>query len=320
MKRVRALDKITGGFVKVLHASSVSENTRHAHDYRCRDAACEAKLHWVKAHPRRENTRLVPPTFARNPGSAHKEGCSYDYEYKARHHDGLTFYENGLFHLRINFSLGASWADKNPERGDLSAEQRRVAKNRSGYKGVPNMQDLVRFLEKEFGSLESPALENLVLHYQGKDYAWDDVFVPSDQYTKSFNDAANARGWRSKAITVLKPTHEIQSNKNGKRRFVCETQYAHTGKKRELLKPVIVCDNESAASVVEQSMTRGKAMIVAAAPFITKDTLNQPRRRDLPCYFNVINHNQMTEVRDDYWRYYPARKMDFLSKLDGGPQ
>lgn len=312
MRRVRAFNKETGEFIKNVHASGMNEQTRHAHDYCCLDPSCGAQFHWVKAHSKHENTVWVPDTFARNPGSSHKAGCHYDYEYKHKHNEGLTFFEGGLFHLRINFSLGASWADKHPVRGDLSTAQQRVARNRSRFKGVQDIGQLVKFIEKEFGSLESPALENLVLHYQGQDYPWRDVFVKSESYTRSFNEAAQStQGRRAKNLTIMKPVREIEPNRNGKRRFECEQQYAHTGKKHEFLTPVIVCDTASAADMVAHAMQREKIMLAAASPFIPQKTLEEPRRKGISCYYNIFNHSQIAEVGNRYWRYHPARQMGF---------
>lgn len=315
MKRVRALDKETGEFVRKIHAGSVSDETRHDHAYGCMDPLCSARFHWRDGYTKRENTKKVWPTFARNPSTQHKAGCNYDYEYKAKHNQSLTFYdaETGLFHLRINFPLGASWEDKNIGRGSLSAEHRRVARNRTHYKALPNLESVVKFLEKEFGSLESPSLENLVLHYQGQDYRWGEVFVGAESYKDSFNAAAQPDDYdkKIKQITVMKPVQEQSLSPKGKRRFECEAQFAHTGIRRERLKPVIVCDNSYSAEQVEKVMRDSGVLLVAAKPFIRPSDLNAQRRNGFPCFYNVTSYAQISEISPRYWRYYPARQQTF---------
>lgn len=307
MKRVRALDKETGAFVKNIHAGTMSEDTRHDHDYACMDPSCGARFHWVKGHPRKENTEHVPPTFARNPGSKHKAGCNYDYEYKTKHNPALTFYDadTGLFHLRINFALGNSRRDRNFEPGMLSREQQRVARNRTHYRGLPNLDQVVKFVEKEFGSLEEASTENLVLHYQGRDYKWNEIFTASDDYKKSFKAAASAAEQREsdrKYVTVVKPVREIESSKNGKRRFSCAPQYGETGKGRGLMTPVIVCDTLFGAKQIDEAIRDKAVLLVAGNPFIPDSVMNAGRRNSTACYLSVHGYAQIARVNPAYWR------------------
>lgn len=319
MRRVRALDKDSGQFLKTIHASTVTEESRYAHDYCCMDPECGARFHWRKETVKRENTKTLPPTFVRNASTSHKKGCAYDYEYKARHNSGLTFYEDGFYHLRINFPLGGAWEDRNMAQSALTGEQRRVAKGRSHYKGLSDMRSVVAFLEKEFGSLESPALENLVLHYQGHDYKWTDMFVRADDYKRSFNaaaqNAADDYRTRQRQIMVVKPLKTLPKNSKGKWRFGCEVQAADTYGKKRNIQPILVVDNSFAATLIDEIMRDKGVMLMAAAPFIPPSALEEKRsgpKAQTPCYYNIIKPSQFARINPRYWRYHPARDNEDL--------
>src|SRR6185295_4622005 len=273
MKRTRSLN-LSGEFERVVHAREVPPAERRQHHFMCLDENCGAQFHLVRRHRRKENTEVEAPTFARNPSSKHREGCKYDFEYIASHHQYQSFVQGDKLHLRINFPLGGCTSDRHPEQGGLSQAQRAAADRNTDKKPVASLQVLARFLEKQFGNLQSDALENLVLDYQGISYAWENVFTDADSYARLYTEAAREENDKKGLLIAVRPSHETSRNRNDKRRFLCEPQNVIIGGRRETIRPVIVCENDAIADQVRL----GRTMMVATKPYIPPPVLAQ----DLP--------------------------------------
>lgn len=315
MKRVRAYNPEDRSFTGTLHADNVNDETRHARILGCLNADCTATFHWVQAHRRHENTKEVPATFRRNKSSVHTEGCDFDYEILARQHRDLVFIKDGVPHLRINFPLGSSWTDRHPERGQLTKAQRTAAENNSNVISVSSLARMVNFIEKQYGSLENPALENLVLDYQGRSYPWDEIFVTAQQYTKLFNEAANPERDQARAmLSIVQPLREIARSRKGKRQFECEWQHGDTGKAEEKIRPLIVCETDSVAEKIEKAVKDKSPALIAARPFIVPSVLDNPQRYNIPVYLYAHSHQQAEPVKDTYWHYHPARQINMALK------
>jgi len=303
MKRVMAYD-LAGKDRKILSAEDVKESERRAYDFRCLNLSCRAEFHYrAKSWPA-EATKEREATFVRNPSSSHAEGCDYDYENKASRHRDVSFMQGGKFHLRINFPIGSSWTDRHPERGRLTATQRRAAAGNTGKKSVSSMAALVKLLEGEFESLESPALENLVLHYQGRQTDWPSLFKVAGTPARIFKAASSKSTDKTPALlAALRPvsTHTRSPGKE-KPRFKCaemKTQIAGTVVR---LRPILVCETADVAAAVET----GSTMMVSGRPYIQPRDLEAVGRFKnvaMPVYFHLTGRNQMAVVDDKYGRY-----------------
>ncbi len=294
MKKARSFS-LKGEFEKVVRAGDVPESERHRHEFKCLDPGCDAHFHLVKSHRRKENTEKIEATFARNAGSTHRDGCDYDYETIAKKHRYQSFIKDGKFYLRINFPVGGKYSDRHPERGGLTRTQRSAAERNTDKKPVASMEALTKFLEKEFGSLQSESLENLVLDYQGKSYPWPEVFTNADNYERLHAEAAK-QDERKGLLVAVEPLRETSRNGKDKRRFLCEPQDVVINMQHQVIQPVIVCENDDLAKKIEA----GQALLLAARPFVSAEALSRPPTPGQKLYVSLYVHDaaQMAPVRD----------------------
>lgn len=305
------------GHKKIRSASEITDSERDVYDFRCLDESCGAEFHLRRRSWPLEATKEVSATFVRNPSSKHKPGCDYDYENKASHHSSVSFYKNGAYHIRINFPLGSSYSDLYPERGRLTAAQKIAAQGNSDKKAVRSVSGLVQLLEKEFGSIENAALENLILHYQGRSYDWPGTFVASNDYTRIFNAAADNKPDVTRSILcVVRPELEISPSKKGKRRFACTELPAVVNGQDIKLRPVIVCETSQLA----QNVKTNKTMLLAARPFISPTVLKDDDLLrgfgPIPAYLYVADQTQMAVINNEYWDPVSRRQ----AELFGAPR
>ncbi len=316
MKRVRKIDPFTGEHEGRKQSRDMTEETRYKWDFRCLSEECNAAFYWVRPHRKFENTKEVDSTFRRFSKSPHQEDCRFDFENKVSAHKNLTFFKNGQFHLRINFPLGSSWADQNPEKGRLTRAQKRAAENNKGLKAVSSLSEMVHFLEREFGSLEDEALENLVLDYQGRSYPWREIFAGNRHYSKLFSAATDENEDESRSVlAVLRPEKEIAGNAKGKRRFVCAMQSGQTERGAENIKPVITCETKLSVLSVEAAIRNNKTVLMAVRPFVSPTTLTLKNRQNTPVYLYAYSHNQITEVKAEYWKAEAGQKKQPVQRL-----
>jgi hypothetical protein len=299
MKKVRSFS-LRHEFERVVHAGDMPEAERHRHHFKCLNDKCSAAFHLVRGHRRKENTETVDATFARNPGSKHSGGCQYDFESIASHNQYQSFVQDDKLFLRINFPLGGRYVDRHPERGGLTREQRAAADRKTGKKPVAALAVLTHFLEKQFGSLQSEALEDLVLDYQGRSYPWPDVFTDADSYARLHSEAAKDELEKKGLLVAVKPLHEASLSGKGKRRFLCESQMVTIGGRREIIRPVIVCENDEVANEIR----KGRTMLVASRPFIPDHVLSQDLPADSKVHVTLYVHDkgQIAPVPESTWR------------------
>ena len=77
MRKAKAY--IDGKLERIMPAKAVTEETRRAYEWRCIEGGCDCALHWRKTVHAKSNTDVRDPVFAKNPSSAHKEGCVRDF-------------------------------------------------------------------------------------------------------------------------------------------------------------------------------------------------------------------------------------------------
>lgn len=318
MKKVRAFN-LDGSFAGVMDSFSVGDETRRDHHFKCLDPECNAKFHWIKGYKRDENTKEVDPTFGRNPSSKHREGCKYDYEVIASRNSAVSFYKDGKYFLRVNFPMGGSWSDLNPRRGRLTRIQRQTAEDNTGKKSVSSIAQAINFLNEQFGSLDHPALEDLYLDYQGRSYAWKDVFVTHDDYTKIFNAAVTNEDVQKSIVATLMPNHQISDNNNGKKRFQCTFQYASVGGRAIRIAPVLVCEDDRIAAEIGDNLKQ--ATLAVSRPFIPRNIQEQVLRGEwrgkaVPVYMYLAKDSQITTIDNAYWRDPGSAQMTL--DLDSG--
>lgn len=324
MKRVIALDKENGTPVGLINAGSVTEATRRAFSYQCPHTGCDASFHWVKAYNTHGNTESRDATFAKDPGSAHRGGCPADLADEFNAHEPIDYISEvgGTTHVRINFPLGSAKVDKFPQRGYLSEQLLAAAQEQKIIQPFSSLSKLTRYLEERFGSLESEAASNVVVHYQGREIEWGKLFKGSDRYDKLY--------WRTQnhkysddgkdtppIITVVRPVKELEPTEKGNRRFGCESQKVKIDGRQQTITPVIVCDhyNPRLAAQIEGSMMQEETMIVSARPF-------HPGMRSKPTQFGELRISmfihrdaQIGIVDEKYWHPgLTAAQLDLFSK------
>jgi hypothetical protein len=265
MKKVRSFS-LKGEFEKAVRASDLPESERHRHNFKCLDPDCGASFHLVKGHRRKENTEVVEPTFARNPGSRHRDGCRFDFDAIAHQHRYQTFVRDDKLFLRINFPLGGMASDRHPDYpGLLSGAQKRAADQNTDKKPVASLQALARFLEKEFGTLQSDALEDLVLDYQGRPYPWAEAFTDADAYDRLYREGMKPEGQRNGLLVAVRPVQAAGFNANGKPKFLCEPHDVIINGLDEAIRPIIVCENDEIA----REITLGQPLLIATRPHLS---------------------------------------------------
>lgn len=285
MRKTRAFD-LNGVFKDVADARTIDPALVTACRFRCLDENCTAAFHRVSGYRRQENTNEVPPHFARNPHETHRTDCPYDYETKAARHHDVTFMKNGELHLRINFPLGSSYRDLNPARARLPRVDRRTAEDNTGIQSARSLPDMVKILKDEFGGLESPALENLKLDYQGRSFAWMDIFVTPARYGRLVEAAASGTGEQDAVLADIVPEREIGRNSKNKRRMSCAAETALIGDRSLKIRPIIVAGDDN----IIDTLSAGDHFLVAARPFVPATTPKNGNTIDVYLYLRNVNH------------------------------
>jgi hypothetical protein len=315
MRRVRALDKISGEFVKELHADELSPPSRYAYQYCCLDSACTKTYHWRKSYRMDGNKVQVPATFVENRSAAHRSGCRYDFMKIAARHRDVAFFQDEAFHLRINFPLGGYHTDVHVPNIHLGRDYAAAARTHNhgdfSMPGLASMGAVVKFLEKEFGFIEASQTDILRLHYQGANYGWRNMYAGSDRYQHIVDvpqEAANAL--TQSRLAVVKIIAESAKSKKGKRRFLCEPQDAKVAGRTLSVQPSLVCANENIATIFNEIIERDCPILVAARPFtgdLSKGEKFVPRKV-CPVALYVADTAQFAPVSSSYW-HRPALQL-----------
>lgn len=321
MKKARAHDLNTQEFLRTYYASEMSEDLRYAHHYQCPEPRCSCTVHWRKAHSINENTETRHPVFAKNPSSDHIAGCFYDFKRIAEERQDYTYLRDDQFHVRLNFPVGTSRSDTFPMRGYLTAQQTQAAQHTKTIKPFNSLTDLVKFVENNLGELDREDLPDLVLHYQGRTALFQDKFIGNREYDRLHGislmrkDKADAPS----AFAVVKPTHEIEPNAKGKRRFACETQEVKINGRKHFIQPILVSFNEDyiVESALRFASQKEKVLGVIARPFANS---NQFNRSETQIYMNIGRSAQMTELPAKYWRMPTVPLKAQLDIFDSPPQ
>ena len=301
MRSVLAFDKQTGLLVGRQHAADKSEANRYSHDYKCPNTSCRCTFHWRKAVHAKENTEHRPATFVKNKSSSHIPGCRYNFHAFAKEHRDVAFSDGDYLNLRVQFPLGSAPSDLRPwEKGMLTEAQIRAAHNNVDKKGFPRLDDLTKFIERHFGNLEDPVLDDLRLYYQGNQYHWDDLFVASDNYKKLvIKGSSNEEDKKAEpVIAILKPVQWGDRNTKGKRRIICEAQPARPVSRLVNVKPILVCRDDFMASCLQEVIECDGSVIVSGRPFI----VSPQRGADIFVYLNIAKGSQFATVSNEYWR------------------
>lgn len=326
MFTVRAFDRLTGELEKPsIRADEVTEQTRRSladlYNYTC--LGCNsAHYHWRKKTRRNGNAETLRETFVRNSGTKHDPGCPYDYLEFARDNAEAVYIKNGQLHIRVNFPLGSSHEDLYPPRKEFDIPHYHGVMPRIRKEPIDSLRKLVDLLEKRFGSLEDKALHDVILEYQHGTYHWDELFVPSDRYKYIYQAAHEKNDVNDKArpvLVVVKPLSEIAPNLHGKRRFVCEAQYARTDKYKDLeVKPILVCDDDDTSNHIRRLIERRKhgwrkdavqagmdTVLVAARPYV----LDAHHHAKVNAYLAIHDQSQIARVASgQYWRLVSGKR------------
>lgn len=303
MKKARAHDLTSQEFIRTYYASEMNEELRHAHEYQCPEPSCSCTVHWRKAHSVNENTETRPPVFAKNPSSEHVAGCFYDFKRIAEERQEYTYLKDDQFHVRLNFPVGTSRSDIYPMRGYLTQQQTQAAKNTKTIKPFNSLTDLLKFVEGNLGELDRDDLPDLILHYQGRTALFQDKFIGNKDYERLAetgmhrSDKADAPS----VIAVVKPTHEIEPNSKGKRRFACEAQEVRINGRKHFIQPILVSFNQDyiVESALSYASGRDKVLSVMARPFCNGIRFD---RYETQVYLNIGRGEQMSEISGKYWR------------------
>lgn len=316
MKIIRAIDKKTGEFVGKQRAPEKSEAERHSHDYSCLNPACSCSYHFRRAVRVKENTEYRPATFVKNRNSKHVIGCSYDYSAFAETHRDIVFYDEGSLHFRIQFPLGAHRSDQRPwEKGVLSENQIRAAHNNIDKRGFASLRAFVDFIEKKFeGGLNDPAMEDIYLYYQGQSYDWNDLWIPSNNYSAFLDKARQVdEEFRSVPVfSVVKPDHLGKPTEKGRPKIICRPQYAKDGFKNLSIKPVIVCGDETMARHFQTIAEKEGTVMIASRPFLPE----KQHGSDTLLYLKTPQISQLAQVNpDEYWHRIPGPRHQGVFKF-----
>ena len=307
MRRVLAIDKQSGFVTGRQDARDKTEGTRHSHIYRCLNTSCSCTFHWRQAVRAKENTEVRPATFVKNPSSDHIAGCRYDYSAFAHEHRDVAFSDGDNLHLRIQFPLGAARSDLRPwEPGALSDRQRLAAHHNIDKRGFSSLEALLDFIEKKLGGLEDPALDDVILHYQGLELKWNDLFVRSDHYSKLIHKGRekDKDDKTSPTFAIVKPSHMGDRTAKGNRRFICESQEARPDKRLMAVHPILVCRDDFTVSCLDEIVERDGSIMVASRPHI----IDPQRGNDLFAYLYFTERTQYTMVAKQYWHPITAAR------------
>ncbi|PZQ46263.1 MAG: hypothetical protein DI551_05415 [Micavibrio aeruginosavorus] len=327
-KRVKALDKETGALVSILKAAAVTEGSRYAYEYECRHNGCHCKFHWRKAVHHKGNIEIDAPTFVKNPGSEahpneHMQNCPGDIKFIQQKNSDYTTIKDGRIHVRVNFPLGSSKADRYPERGYLTLVQVEAARGEyANVKPFSTLADLTKFIEQNFESLESDEAEEIAVVYQGKPtnlhnlyhgpQHYEDLFYAS-QMTSSIGDLKTTRS----VFAAVKPIKEISRNDKGRARFECEGRDIKIDGRKRHVTPVIVCekDRPEMEQALRQHLQSRTPLLIAARPFNSSMLPTGEYRVSL----FVHSPAQIAPLSEKYWHKTPTppQQLDFFRN---GPQ
>lgn len=326
MFTVRAFDRHTGELEKPrFRADEVTEKTRRPladlYNYTC--LGCDtAHYHWRKKTRRNGNAETLRETFVRYRGTEHETGCRYDFFEFARDNPDNVYLKNDQLHIRVNFPLGSSHDDQFPPRKEFELPHHFTREPRTKKEPINSLRKLVDLLEKRFGSLEDKAMEDVLLEYQGKTYHWNDLFVPSDKYGRLYqaaHDGLMDDGRTPPLLVVVRPLSEIKPNDNGKRRFVCEMQYANPdGMKQIEVKPILVCDDDDTSNHIRRIIERRQngwnkdatqagmdTVMVAARPYV----MDAHRHAQVNAYLTIMQQSQIARLETkQYWRLISGKR------------
>lgn len=318
MKRVRALDKETGEFVRELHAAELSSERRYAFHYACLDPVCSQSYHWRKSYRMDGNKIQIPATFVENRSSEHKGGCRYDFAKIAAGHRDVAFYQDGAFHLKINFPMGAAHSDLSVPYARIEPERLRRRDHASDHvsmMGLSTLDAVVKFLEKEFGSIEANQTDILKLHYQGQDFDWNTVFAASDHYEKIINVPQEAAQKLTQSrLSVVRLSHEIEANAKGKARFACEAQDTRISGRLQRVQPILVSGSSHLSMMFREMADQRSTALIASRPFrpAAVDQHGFIPRKATPVSLYAASTDQVSIISDQYWRLRPGVQL----KLD----
>lgn len=325
MRNIQAIDKQTGEVRSPFAASDVSEVNRDrlaaTYNYTCLNPNCGCTFHWRKSVRRRGNQQIVPPTFVKNPSSEHIAGCHYDYARFAFDNPSIAYVKDDTLHIRINFPLGTHQDDLYPPTVSYSSIFNNEGRNlghqsRVKKEPVDSLRKLVDLLEKQFGSLESPALADVAFDYQGHIMHWHDMYVASNNYKKLYLESYDADNVHktSSLLSIVKPLSRIANNAEGRPRFSCEAQNARPHSQLKSIKPIFVCANEVMAGYIDRVIAQNEVMMVAARPFPAQKEIG--RVKDHNVYLYAHDVSQLARVdKEMYWHLIPDSRHQ-LSMMD----
>lgn len=300
----------TGEELARLHASKVTEETRYAHVFTCGDKICSCTMHWRKeVNPHANTVAKREKTFVKNRSSTHRPGCTKNYADIAQMHENVEYTNmvGDALHVKINFPLGSAKADRFPEQGWLTEQQRAAVSRTRNIRPYANMKDLIGFVEKNFELLDGEGAAEIVVNYQGNQYEWGDLFISNDRYNDLLiraYDYSHGMGIMTEpAIVIAKPMREV-SEKKGMRQFNCEGAVVFIGGYKHRITPAILCDSEDPTlfSMIKNAAKNKEILALAVRPYVhgADADLTQPGGHRISLLLH--RSEQVTTVPSSCWK------------------
>jgi hypothetical protein len=323
MDEIRAIRRDSGENVGTVKAIDITSNLRNKFNFACLNPNCDKGYLHIEKYSRKGHITGVKAHFKEDLTSEHVEGCAWDFQKAKSKSRPVIFEKDGHFHIRLNFPLGGHSNDNHLSTARINAAKRTAADNLFNMPSQNSMENLVKFIEKKFGSLEAEETSRLKLYYQGEQYAWNDIFIASDNYTAHDQttppETDPVTGNIPAKRTVVQILGETKQNAKDKRRFLCQWQQSDINGKADTVRPIITCETDAIADAIAQNLHEGaNTMLIAARPFVRDDVNAKPKlyrsdqgiaKKDYGVTLYVKNAKQITAINEDqYWRDNPKRQ------------
>ena len=298
-----------GKAVGILNAREQTPDDRYSHDYRCLNPVCMCTYHWrdeVNSEVSQDTPDTPvykrarrPATYVKDPSSSHVDGCGYDYKSVEQQNDNV-FVMNDQLAIMVNFKLDTpvdqGWGDF-PD--PLSPQMARAISGRKG-KGFENLQQVTAFLYKNFGSIDDPGIDDVVLVTPHNEIVpLSDVLVRETESDPLLIQDPN----HTFGIVKMKPEQKIDRSAHATY-FECEPIYNESARGKgsntpSYIKPIIrIYESDG---VIEQRLQQfidaGRPIMVSGMYTQIPDDDRDPRE----VFITVRNLDQITPISRADW-------------------
>ena len=214
-----------------------------------------------------------------------------------------------LCDLYMHFALGGAPGDKDPHG---AWKVRNLRNEFADSANVMNMGEALNTLEIAFGpGLGANIPPDLKLHYRIMNYEWSEIFIGLN-YAKLHAESVTGKNAQAAPRFVIgKLESEWSRNSNNKRRFLCQAQTVTTHGKNKIIRPVLVCEDDSVANNIEPLLKKQETFILSGRPWISPYGETNPS--EIYIFLNIptpdenkpLKHDQLLDqirlVPEDYW-------------------